>query len=142
MTGTKVNIAGRTSVKRPAPSASRINAASENEPKHLSAAPLDSKVSAPVKRLKASRATNKLVALACSTGGPKALQDVIPYLDAGMDAPMVLGQHMPEGCTGTLASRLNDISKVTVKEAADGAVLEKGHVYIAPGGSHMCKCNF
>ena len=48
------------------------------------------------KRLKAT-GKNKLVALACSTGGPKALQSVIPYLPANLDAPMVLVQHMPVG---------------------------------------------
>ncbi len=105
--------------------------------KKLSAAPLDSRPKAPVTRLKAVNAKNRLIALACSTGGPKALQDVIPYLDPKMDAPMVLVQHMPEGFTRSLAERLNDISPVAVKEAEDGDILEKGHVYIAPGGRHM-----
>ncbi len=105
--------------------------------KKLSASPIDSRPKAPVKRLKAANAKNRLVALACSTGGPKALQDVIPYLDQRMDAPMVLVQHMPGGFTKSLAERLNEISPVAVKEAEDGDVLEKGHVYIAPGGRHM-----
>jgi two-component system chemotaxis response regulator CheB len=105
--------------------------------KNLSAAPLDSRAKVPIKRLKAVSAKNKLVALACSTGGPKALQDVIPYLDPKMNAPMVLVQHMPVGFTKSLADRLNDISPIAVKEAEEGDVLEKGHVYIAPGGKHM-----
>jgi two-component system chemotaxis response regulator CheB len=105
--------------------------------KNLSAAPIDSRGKAPVKRLRAVNAKNKLVALACSTGGPKALQEVIPYLDQNMDAPMVLVQHMPVGFTKSLADRLNDISHVAVKEAEEGDKLEKGHVYIAPGGKHM-----
>ena len=50
---------------------------------------------------------NKLVALACSTGGPKALQSVIPYLPKDMNAPMVLVQHMPQGFTKSMADRLN-----------------------------------
>jgi len=79
----------------------------------------------------------QIVALACSTGGPKALHAVVPLLDPDMDAPMVIVQHMPAGFTQSLAARLNDLSKVTVKEAAEGDVLEKGTVYIAPGGSHM-----
>ncbi|MDD6572542.1 MAG: chemotaxis response regulator protein-glutamate methylesterase [Thermoflexaceae bacterium] len=81
--------------------------------------------------------SSKLVALACSTGGPKSLQSVIPKLPAQMDAPMVLVQHMPKGFTLSLAQRLNEISKVKVSEAVDGEILEKGHVYIAPGGRHM-----
>lgn len=105
--------------------------------KKLSASPIDSRPKAPVKRLKAANVKSRLIALACSTGGPKALQDVIPYLDQRMDAPMVLVQHMPGGFTKSLADRLNEISPVAVKEAEDGDVLEKGHVYIAPGGRHM-----
>lgn len=80
---------------------------------------------------------NKLVALACSTGGPQSLQKVIPLLPAEMDAPMVLVQHMPVGFTKSLADRLNELSKVSVKEAEEGDVLKKGHVYIAPGGKHL-----
>ncbi len=80
---------------------------------------------------------NKLVALACSTGGPKALQSVIPYLPKNLDAPVVLVQHMPAGFTKSMAERLNELSQILVKEAEDGEKLEKGHVYIAPGGMHM-----
>ncbi len=79
----------------------------------------------------------KLVAIACSTGGPKALQEVIPYLPSNLDAPVLIVQHMPEGFTASLANRLNDISMLSVKEAADGDILKNGHVYIAKGGSHM-----
>lgn len=79
----------------------------------------------------------KLVALACSTGGPRALQEVIPLLPANLDAPMLIVQHMPEGFTASLAQRLDTMSAVTVEEAAEGEVLRKGHVYIAKGGNHM-----
>lgn len=83
------------------------------------------------------KAGKKLVALACSTGGPKALQSVIPYLPKNMDAPMVLVQHMPKGFTKSMAERLNEISEISVKEAEEGDILKKGWVYIAPGGKHM-----
>lgn len=79
----------------------------------------------------------KLVALACSTGGPKALQSVIPYLPKNMDAPMVLVQHMPVGFTKSMADRLNELSQVQVKEAEEGDILKNGCVYVAPGGKHM-----
>ena len=84
-----------------------------------------------------SKGENRLVALACSTGGPKALQSVIPYLPKNMNAPMVLVQHMPAGFTKSMAERLNEISEIEVKEAESGEVLKKGVVYIAPGGKHM-----
>ena len=79
----------------------------------------------------------KLVAIACSTGGPRALQDVIPTLPKNLDAPVLLVQHMPEGFTGSLASRLNEMSQIKVKEAEDGDILQKGVVYIAKGGRQM-----
>ncbi len=79
----------------------------------------------------------KLIALACSTGGPKSLQSVIPKLPRDLDAPMLLVQHMPKGFTNSLAQRLNEMSEVSVKEAADGDILKKGCVYIAPGGKQM-----
>ncbi len=87
--------------------------------------------------LKKSTGGKKLVALACSTGGPKALQSVIPFLPKDMKAPMVLVQHMPVGFTKTMAQRLNEISKVRVKEAEEGDLLQDGTVYVAPGGKHM-----
>lgn len=80
---------------------------------------------------------NKIVAIACSTGGPKALQSVIPFLPKNLNAPVVLVQHMPAGFTKSMAERLNEISPIQVKEAADGDVLQKGIVYVAPGGKHM-----
>ncbi len=85
----------------------------------------------------AAKQGEKLVALACSTGGPKSLQSVIPYLPKNLDAPVLLVQHMPAGFTATLAERLNDLSQVTVKEAQDGEIIRKGCVYIAPGGKHL-----
>jgi len=83
------------------------------------------------------KSRNKVVALACSTGGPKALQSVIPFLPKNLDAPMVLVQHMPAGFTKSMADRLNETSAIKVKEAEDGDVLQKGVVYVAPGGKHM-----
>ena len=83
------------------------------------------------------RGRKRIVAIASSTGGPRALQDVIPYLPANLPVPVLLVQHMPQGFTASLADRLNEISKVKVSEAKDGDMLAPGHVYIAPGGKHM-----
>lgn len=83
------------------------------------------------------RGKSKIVALACSTGGPKSLQQVIPMLPGKLDAPVVLVQHMPAGFTLSLAQRLDEMSSIHVKEAEDGDVLKNGTVYIAPGGRHM-----
>lgn len=79
----------------------------------------------------------KIVAIASSTGGPKALMEVIPLLPANLDAPVLVVQHMPKGFTESLANRLNSVSHLHVCEACDGDVVKKGTVYIAKGGLHM-----
>ena len=79
----------------------------------------------------------KLVAIASSTGGPRALQAVIPKLPENLNAPVLIVQHMPKGFTASLAERLNGLSEVKVKEAAEGDELKPGHVYLAMGGMHM-----
>jgi two-component system chemotaxis response regulator CheB len=82
-------------------------------------------------------AGSKVVAIASSTGGPKALQSVIPRLPAQLDAPVLLVQHMPKGFTASLADRLNELSEIRVKEAEEGEELQCGTVYVAMGGKHM-----
>ena len=97
--------------------------------------PIKPPVAVPVQATKGTG--SKIIALACSTGGPKSLQAVIPLLPKNLDAGMVLVQHMPKGFTRTLSARLDSMSKVSVKEAQDGDIVEKGCVYIAPGGYQM-----
>lgn len=80
---------------------------------------------------------NKLVAVACSTGGPKALNTIIPKLPKNLDAGVLIVQHMPGGFTKSLADRLDELSELDVKEAEDGDILQKGTVYIAKGGHQM-----
>lgn len=84
-----------------------------------------------------SRAGKKVVAIATSTGGPKALQVLVPLLPPNLNAPILIVQHMPAGFTKALADRLNLLSEVSVKEAEEGDVLENGHVFLAGGGRHM-----
>lgn len=79
----------------------------------------------------------KIIAIASSTGGPKALQSVIPRIPGDINAPVLIVQHMPVGFTATLAERLNNMSELTVKEAAEGDEVLIGHAYLSMGGKHM-----
>jgi len=92
----------------------------------------------PAPNVKASGAgSGKLVAIGTSTGGPQALQSVITRLPGELPCGVVVVQHMPPGFTKSLANRLDSLSKVSVKEAENGDIIEPGHVYIAPGNYHM-----
>jgi two-component system chemotaxis response regulator CheB len=78
-----------------------------------------------------------LIVLGCSTGGPKALQEFLPFLPKNLPVPMLIVQHMPSSFTKPFAERLNGICQLEVKEASNGDVPQPGHIYIAPGGIHM-----
>lgn len=79
----------------------------------------------------------KLVLIAVSTGGPRALQTVIPGIPKNINAPVLLVQHMSAGFTKSLADRLNSESSIEVVEASQGTVIQKGKVYLAKGGAQM-----
>ncbi len=79
----------------------------------------------------------EVVAIGASTGGPKALKEVISRLPRDFPAGVLIVQHMPAGFTRTFAERLNDLSQVSVKEAADGDPIVPGQVLVAPGGQHL-----
>ncbi|NLK86665.1 MAG: chemotaxis response regulator protein-glutamate methylesterase [Clostridiaceae bacterium] len=78
-----------------------------------------------------------LIVIGTSTGGPKALQEVIPYIPEDISAAILIVQHMPPGFTKSLADRLNTLSGVNVKEGEEGEIVRPGYAYIAPGDFHM-----
>jgi two-component system chemotaxis response regulator CheB len=79
----------------------------------------------------------RIVAIGTSTGGPRALQEIITKLPGNIPCGVVIVQHMPPGFTKSLAERLNSLSSVTVKEAEHNDVIRPGLVLIAPGDYHM-----
>lgn len=85
---------------------------------------------------RAATAYTQLVAVGCSTGGPRALKTLLEGIPADFPAPVVIVQHMPPNFTKSLAQRLNTFSPLTVVEAEQGMALEPGFAYIAPGGYH------
>jgi len=85
----------------------------------------------------AGAAPADLLVIGSSTGGPKALQDILPTLPANLPVPCLIVQHMPSTFTKPFADRLDGLCQVHVKEAEQGEPLQPGTVYIAPGGIHM-----
>jgi two-component system chemotaxis response regulator CheB len=112
----KVKIAARTRVKRLAKSATRAF----TRPAAL--------------RVKGRR---RLVVIGASTGGPKALLEIMSRLPSGLPACLLLVQHMPEGFTTSFAKRLDSKSSFQVREAEDGMTLQEGVAYVAPGDYHL-----
>lgn len=79
----------------------------------------------------------EIVAIGTSTGGPSALQAVLPQLPANFPVPVIVAQHMPPGFTAPLAQRLNGLCALTVREGVNGEVLKAGTIYVAPAGKQM-----
>lgn len=80
---------------------------------------------------------NKFVAIGTSTGGPQALKEIFENDDLPENCAYLIVQHMPAEFTPPFAERLNQISKLRVKEASDNDEVVTGWVYLAPGHSHM-----
>jgi two-component system chemotaxis response regulator CheB len=78
-----------------------------------------------------------LVAIGTSTGGPVALQEVLVQLPENFPLPLLLVQHMPAKFTEAFANRLNQLCKISVREARDGDFLQPGTALLAPGGMQM-----
>lgn len=79
----------------------------------------------------------EIVAVGASTGGPKALAELLQVMPKDLAVPVVVAQHMPENFTGYLAKRLDERCPLAVAEAVDGAPLVPGKVWIAPGNHHL-----
>ena len=86
---------------------------------------------------KNSRNDQSIIAIGTSTGGPRALQQVLTSLPGSIHAPIFIVQHMPPGFTKSLSERLNSLCKINVVEAEHHMNVLPNTAYIAPGGYHM-----
>ncbi len=79
----------------------------------------------------------EVVCIGISTGGPAALQRIIPALPANLPVAVVVAQHMPPGFTKSMAERINKVSAIEVKEAEEGDIISPGRVLLAKSGMHL-----
>jgi two-component system, chemotaxis family, protein-glutamate methylesterase/glutaminase len=80
---------------------------------------------------------NRIVIIGSSTGGPRALYQVVPNIPADIDAAILIVQHMPARFTRSMAERLDELSQIRVKEAEERDIVSPGQALVAPGGFHM-----
>jgi two-component system chemotaxis response regulator CheB len=78
-----------------------------------------------------------LVALGASTGGPKALQEILSQLPGNFPAPIIISQHMPGVFTKPFAERINKLCEIEIKEAEENDIIRPGVALLAPGGYQM-----
>lgn len=88
-------------------------------------------------RAQAPSDTQKVVVIATSTGGPRALATLMPKLPGRLGGGTLIVQHMPPGFTSSLAARLDGASPLTVRESAGGETLSPHTALLAPGGQHL-----
>jgi two-component system chemotaxis response regulator CheB len=91
----------------------------------------------PAHRIARPATGRRLVVIACSTGGPRALGELVPRLPSPLGAGTIIVQHMPPGFTASLAARLDAGSPLAVREAAGGELPAPGEALLAPGGAHL-----
>ena len=129
----KVKMASTARVKQLKPSVSVAPTSAESSvaPKYSA----DAVISKSASR-RPLKTTDKIIAIGASTGGTEAIKEVLARLPA--DTPgIVIAQHIPEAFSGPFAKRMNSSCAMTVYEAEDGQQILPGHVYIAPGHSHL-----
>jgi len=88
-------------------------------------------------RSPATQEIPEIVAIGASTGGPGALEKILPRFPGDLPVPILIVQHMPSGFTRPFAERLNTICSIGVREATQSQRLLPGMAYIAPAGTHM-----
>lgn len=101
------------------------------------AAPRPPRAAVPAASGRAAAPGRRLVLIACSTGGPRALAELLPELPSPLGAGTLVVQHMPAGFTGSLAARLDGASALHVREAGPTETLTPDGALLAPGGRHL-----
>ncbi len=124
-------------LKRQKRTRSRIKTPAGGKPSAARKEPAAKRPAVRVVHKRTQTRNSEIVAIGISTGGPNALTEMVPMLESGLNAPVLIVQHMPPLFTRSLANSLNKKSRLDVKEAENGEVIRPGTVYIAPGGKQM-----
>jgi two-component system chemotaxis response regulator CheB len=114
----------------------KIKAAAQSR-RVIVAAPVEPPKPSPKTTPDAKTRATRIVAIGVSTGGPQALQYVLPQLPKNFPGTILIVQHMPEGFTEMFSRRLEEICGITVKEAQSGDLLLAGRALICPGNRHL-----
>ena len=122
----------KTTTTSPGRSAAATRSSARTSVRATAAPPVTARSSAT-----AGKGRHKLLVIGASTGGPVALQEVLTKLPGSFPLPIVVVQHMPGSFTEAFAKRLDQMSKITIREARDGDLLEPGVALLAPGGMQM-----
>jgi two-component system chemotaxis response regulator CheB len=110
----------------------KVKNASKTSPIRFANPPSKLKIRFPIKS-----GLRKVVVIASSTGGPQALRHILPKIPKKFPGAFIIIQHIGNGFATSIASSLNKISEIRVKEAKDGEKLKKGTAYVAPYGHHL-----
>ncbi|HSW58082.1 MAG TPA: chemotaxis response regulator protein-glutamate methylesterase [Dehalococcoidales bacterium] len=114
-----------------------LTASRVKTPQHITPAAPAVKSEKPSKKKYSGKPAENIVLIGSSTGGPKALYQIVPGLPEDIPAAVLIVQHMPPGFTNSLAVRLDQLSNIFVKEAEQGELIYEGTAYVAKGGYHM-----
>jgi two-component system, chemotaxis family, protein-glutamate methylesterase/glutaminase len=114
----------------------KIKAAAQSR-RVLVAPPIEAQNRSHKAAVQAQARATRIVAIGISTGGPQALQYLLPQLPKTFPGSIVIVQHMPEGFTEMFSRRLEEICAITVKEAQSGDLLLAGRALICPGNRHI-----
>jgi two-component system, chemotaxis family, protein-glutamate methylesterase/glutaminase len=116
----------------------KIHAAAQSRMVHLNAGPFRKPPTpAPLENRELLSVSPAIVVFGVSTGGPKALEQILPRFPGNFALPILIVQHMPVGFTAPFAQRLNTLCSIAVHEATQREVIQPGIAYIAPAGLHM-----
>ncbi len=115
----------------------KVKAAGQIQVNRIAApAPAIAKVNEPATKIAGDHSVD-LVVIGISTGGPQALKRLIPQLPPDFPVPVLIVMHMPVGYTEMYAAKLNELSQLEVKEAAEGDEIKPGRVFLAAAGRHL-----